>query len=64
MSDDDLVARIVTEATDLCWKATPYGSDDEDNITSYLLPAGVVHRLLGALQGAGYPASFRRGSDA
>jgi hypothetical protein len=57
-------AGIVAEATDLCWKATPFGSDEDDHITSYLLPAGVVHRLIGALQGAGYPASFRGVGDA
>lgn len=59
-ADRERHARIVAEATDLCWKATPYGQDADGYITSYLLPAGVVHRLLGALQGAGYPAAFRR----
>ena len=50
---------VVREATDLCWKATPFTEDEEGCVAAYLLPAGVVHRLLGALQGAGYPAAFR-----
>jgi hypothetical protein len=50
---------IVREATDLCWKATPYGSTEDGAVAGYILPAGVVHRLLGQLQGAGYSAAFR-----
>jgi hypothetical protein len=52
-------ARIVAEATDLCWKATAYGETDDGDVRAYLLPKGVVHRLVGALQGAGYTASLR-----
>jgi hypothetical protein len=52
-------AGIVREATDLCWKATPFTEDETGAVAAYLLPAGVVHRLLGQLQGAGYPAAFR-----
>jgi hypothetical protein len=44
---------------DLCWKATPYGTTITGDVASYILPKGVVHRLIGALQGAGYPAAFR-----
>jgi hypothetical protein len=42
---------------DLCWKATPYGGGA--SVGAYLLPAGTVHRLIGAAQGAGIPAAFR-----
>lgn len=53
--DEQLRAAII----DLCWRVTPYGEDDEGNITHYLVTAGTVHRLIGAAQGAGIPAAFR-----
>ncbi len=54
----DLLA--VTEvATDLCWKATAYGTTEDGDVYAYIVPKGVVHRLVGALQGAGISASLR-----
>lgn len=43
---------------DLCWKATPFGTENGD-IRVYLVPAGALHRLVGAAQGAGISASLR-----
>jgi len=42
---------LATAIQDLCWKATPCTTDDTDAITSYLVPAGVLHRLAGHAQG-------------
>lgn len=51
---------VLAEAIrDVCWKATPFGVRDDDSIASYLIPAGAMHRLVGAAQGAGISASFR-----
>jgi hypothetical protein len=49
--------RLGEAITDLCWKATPYGGGE--SVSAYVLPAGTVHRLIGAAQGAGIPAAFR-----
>lgn len=40
---------------DVCWKATAKG----DPVFAYIVPAGAMHRLIGAAQGAGIPAAFR-----
>lgn len=53
------VLRPIAEAVDLCWKATPYGTTEDGDIATYLVPKGVVHRLVGALQGAGVSAALR-----
>lgn len=53
------VVRPIVEAVDLCWKATPYGSTEDGDTAAYILPKGVVHRLVGALQGIGVGASLR-----
>lgn len=53
------VMRPIAEAVDLCWKATPYGSTEDGDTAAYILPKGVVHRLVGALQGIGVSASLR-----
>lgn len=52
----DLVAEAIIN---LAWKCTPFGEDEEGMITRYIVPAGAVHRLVGAAQGAGIPAAFR-----
>lgn len=44
---------------DLCWKATPYGQTEDGDVYSYILPKGVVHRLIGVAQSAGISAAFR-----
>jgi hypothetical protein len=49
--------RLAEAIIDLCWKATPYGGGE--TVAAYLLPAGTVHRLIGAAQGVGIPAAFR-----
>jgi hypothetical protein len=55
----DKVAAPLREAVDLCWKATPYGRTEDGDVHTYLVPKGVVHRLVGALQGVGVAASLR-----
>lgn len=44
---------------DVCWKATPYGEDEDGFVTHYLLSSGPLHRLVGAAQSAGIGASLR-----
>ena len=44
---------------DLLWKATPFGETEDGAIAAYLIPAGAVHRLVGAAQGAGISAALR-----
>ncbi len=39
--------------------ATPFGESEDGDIRSYLVPAGALHRLVGAAQAAGISASFR-----
>lgn len=53
------VMRPIAEAVDLCWKATPYGETADGDVAAYIVPKGVVHRLVGALQGIGVSASLR-----
>lgn len=53
------VEPAIREAVDLCWKATPYGTTEDGDTATYLVPKGVVHRLVGALQGIGVSASLR-----
>lgn len=53
------VLRPLVEAVDLCWKATPYGATEDGDTAAYIVPKGVVHRLVGALQGIGVSASLR-----
>jgi hypothetical protein len=53
------VAAPFVEAVDLCWKATPYGETEDGDTAAYIVPKGVVHRLVGALQGVGISASLR-----
>lgn len=55
----DVLLRPIAEAVDLCWKATPYGTTKDGDVHTYLVPKGVVHRLVGALQGVGISASLR-----
>lgn len=55
----DRLLPTITEAIDLCWKATAFGQTEDGDVASYILPKGVVHRLVGALQGIGIPASLR-----
>jgi hypothetical protein len=55
----DRLLTLITEAVDLCWKATPYGKTADGDVHTYIVPKGVVHRLVGALQGAGISASLR-----
>ena len=52
---DDLRKAII----DLCWKAAPNGEDEDGYVTHYVVASGYMHRLIGAAQGAGIPASFR-----
>ena len=42
---------------DLIWKATPFTFADDETITSYIVPAGTMHRLAGQAQQFG--ADFR-----
>jgi hypothetical protein len=51
--------RAMAAAADVCWKATPYGTTQDGDVAAYILPKGCVHRLVGALQGAGFPAALR-----
>lgn len=44
---------------DVCWKATILSADEDGGVFSYVVPAGALHRLVGAAQGAGISASFR-----
>jgi hypothetical protein len=44
---------------DLLWRVTPYGTDDDGNVTRYIVSAGTVHRLIGQAQGVGIPAALR-----
>ena len=53
------ILQPILEAVDLCWKATPYGETNDGDVAAYILPKGVVHRLVGALQGIGVSASLR-----
>jgi hypothetical protein len=53
------IVRPIAEAVDLCWKATPYGETADGDVASYILPKGVVHRLVGALQGIGVSVALR-----
>ena len=55
----DKVLRPIAEAVDLCWKAVPYGKTEDGDVHTYIVPKGAVHRLVGALQGIGVPASLR-----
>jgi len=36
---------------DTCWKATPFTTDEDESITSYIIPAGTLHRLMAQAQG-------------
>lgn len=44
---------------EMVWKATMAGFDADDNVTRYAVPAGALHRLVGAAQRAGVPAYLR-----
>jgi hypothetical protein len=55
----DKVLQPIVEAVDLCWKATPFGEREDGDVHTYIVPKGVVHRLVGALQGIGVSASLR-----
>ena len=35
---------------DVIWKATPFTTADDDSITSYIVPAGTLHRLAAQAQ--------------
>lgn len=49
---------------DLCWRATPCGTDATGAVNKYLLTAGTLHRLIGIAQGVGIAAVFRDGVPA
>lgn len=51
-------ATLAEAVRDVCWKATPTGYREGD-VATYLIPAGALHRLVGAAQGAGISASLR-----
>ncbi len=59
MTDQLITEDLRRTLIDVCWKATPYGENIEGDIDAYLVPAGALHRLIGAAQGAGVPAAFR-----
>jgi hypothetical protein len=60
----DALATIAEHVRDLAWKATAFGHDASEYewTTSYLLPAGPLHRLVGAMQSVGETCSLRSGS--
>jgi hypothetical protein len=45
--------RLADALKDVCWKATPFSTADDDSITSYLVPAGTLHRLMAQAQSFG-----------
>jgi len=51
--------RVYDAVRDLLWKATQYGTTEDGDTYSYILPKGTVHRLVGAMQCAGQSASLR-----
>jgi hypothetical protein len=54
-----LIRTALAAAVEVCWKATRYTETEDGDVATYLLPAGCVHRLVGALQGAGVSAALR-----
>jgi hypothetical protein len=60
VTDRDGAGDTLAEAVrGVCWSATPYGQTPEGDIAAYIVPKGAMHRLVGAAQSAGIPASFR-----
>jgi hypothetical protein len=61
----ELDAQVVTAVRDLLWRVVPYGTTEDGDVAHYIVSKGTVHRLVGAMQGAGYSASLRAfdGSD-
>jgi hypothetical protein len=51
MSETKVPEPLAQAVRDVCWKATPYGEDDEGFVTHYLLSVGPIHRLVAAAQG-------------
>ena len=51
--------RIFEAVHDLLWKATQYGETKDGDTFAYIIPKGAVHRLVGAMQGAGKSAALR-----
>lgn len=53
--------RVFDAVRDLLWKATQFGETEDGDTAAYLVPKGAVHRLIGAMQGAGKAAALPSG---